>query len=323
MNDFAYAAPASVKEAVGLLSDSWGKTEVLAGGTDLVTCLKQHLTAPERVVSLRNCAELKGISAQNGKLVIGAMTPLKDLISNAEVQKNFPALVTVSRNIAAPQMLSMGTVGGELLQRPRCWYFRQGFGLLAMHDGKSLVPTGDNRYHAIFGNSGPAYFVSASSLAPVFVVLDAVAEVHGAGGPREVPLAELFKTPQSAEERENALKPNEILASIHVPVKGLKNGAYEIRPRTGLDWPNVAAAVAYEDNGGKAANAKVVLGHVAPVPWLSKEASAAINGQAINEQTAAKAGDAAKQGANPLSMNGYKVHQVKVAVKRALMASQA
>lgn len=323
MKDFQYAAPNSLDDAISLLSDTWGKTEILAGGTDLMTSLKQGLTTPDRVVSLRNVKDLRSISKQGGALQIGATVTLRELIDNPDVQKNFPALKTAAENVSAPQILNIGTVGGDLLQRPRCWYFRQGFGLLGQQDGKSLIPGGDNRYHAIFGNSGPAYFVNPSSLAPGLIALGASVHVQGASGKRDIPADSFFTAPKSGNDREYTLGPGEVLTGISIPLNGLKNATYEIRQRTGLDWPMVTASVAFKVDGGKASEARVVLGHVAPTPWHSAAASSALNGQKVDEAAAAKAGAAAQEGASPMSKNGYKVIQVKVAVKRAVLAAMA
>jgi xanthine dehydrogenase YagS FAD-binding subunit len=156
MNNFKYAQPTSVKEAVGMLSSSWGETEVLSGGTDLITSIKQGITSPSLLVSLKNVKGLDGISMKGGNLTIGATATLSALVSDKNFVKNFPALVTAAMNIGSTQMLNRGTVGGDLLQRPRCWYYRNGFGLLGTDNGESLVPGGENRYHAIFGNKGPA-----------------------------------------------------------------------------------------------------------------------------------------------------------------------
>jgi xanthine dehydrogenase YagS FAD-binding subunit len=262
--------------------------------------------------------DLKGIRTEGKSLVIGATTTLGELIASSSVQEHFPALATAAKNILSPQLLTLGTVGGELLQRPRCWYYRNGLGLYS----DSLVREGDNRYHAIFGNSGPALFVHPSSLAPVFVALGATMVVAGAKGKkREVAAAKFFQTPKSEQERESALKPNEILAAIQVPINGLKNAVYEVRHRQTIDWPYVTAAVAFALKGGSAADARVVLGHVAPVPWASQGAARALNGAAISDNSAAKAADAATQGAKPLSKNEYKVQLVRAAVKRAVLAA--
>lgn len=324
MNPFKFASPTTTEDAVKLLSNEWDTTAILAGGTDLMTSLKQGLLAPQTLVSLQNVEGLSGIAKSGDTLTIGATTTLSELIANAEVNKNFPALVTAARNIGSQQILNRGTVGGDLLQRPRCWYYRNGFGLLGQADGKSLAPPGDNRYHAIFGNGGPAYFVNPSSLAPALIALRASLGVQGPDGSREIEAVDFFLSPKREGEREHALKPNEILTQISVPIRGLRNATYEIRPRKGLDWPMVAAAAALDYGGGKASNATIVLGHVAPVPWLSPAAAAVLDDAfMVGEDTAAQAGEAAAQGAKPLSRNGYKVHQVKVAVKRAIMEAIA
>ena len=324
MKSFEYAAPKTVKEATALLSDTWGETEILAGGTDLLTSLKQEITAPKRLVSLKKISSLHGIKSSRNEVRIGAMTTLSELIANPDVQKNFPALVTAAQNIASPQMLTMGTVGGELCQRPRCWYFRNGHGLLGKHENSSLAREGDNRYHAIFNTEGDALFVSASSLGPVLVALDATLVAEGPKGKaRKIAAKEFFRAPKSESERETALKPNEVLTEISVPVKGLKNATYEVRHRHGLDWPYVTAAVAYTEKNGSASDARVVLGHVAATPWLAANAAQALNGARLDESAATKAGDAAAEGAKPLSRNAYKVQLVKAAVKRAVLATRA
>lgn len=322
MKSFEYATPSSVEEATALLGSQWGQTEVLAGGTDLITCLKQSLTAPGRVVSLKNIRDLKRIAAEDGKLRIGSMATLGDLAGDETAQKHFPSLVKAVAYVGSPQMLSTGTVGGDLCQRPRCWYFRNGFGLFGAANGKALVPGGDNRYSAIFGNGGPAFFVSPSSLGPPLIALGATVNIAAPDGKsRSVAAGEFFKTPGSESDRETVLRPDEILTSIDVPLSEVKNATYEIRHRHGLDWPYVTASVAFESSGGVAANAKIVLGHVAPVPWPATGAAQALNGGAVDEAAAAKCGAAATEGAKPLSGNAYKVHMVKAAVKRAVLAA--
>lgn len=323
MHPFQYANPASVDDAVKLLSGTWGETEVLAGGTDLISLLKQEIAKPKTVVSLKNVKDLAGIKNEGGAIHVGSMTKLKDFVANKDVQTNFPGLVQAAKNISSHQMLNMGTVGGEVLQRPRCWYYRNGLGLLGVKDGKSLIETGENRYHAIFANSGPAKFVHASSLAPGFIALGATMHVQGPKGERKVAAADFFTAPKTDTERESVLAPNEILTSIEIPAAGLKNGVYEVRHRKGLDWPMVAAFVAFKDNGGKAQNAQIVLGHVAPTPYLSKKGSAALEGQAVTDETLAKAAELALSEATPLSGNKYKIPQCKVAIRRAGLAALA
>jgi len=248
------------------------------------------------------------------------MATFQELIDHARVRQGFPALAAAAEGVTSPQIRSMGTVGGDLLQRPRCWYFRLGYGLLAQFDGKPLVPDGDNRYHAILGNSGPAYFVNASSLAPILIALGAKVRLFGPQGAREVELEKLYVTPQSEQDREYSLRSNEILTDVLVPpADGAKAAVYEVRQKEALDWPLAAAAVVLHLDGDSVKSARVVLGHVAPVPWPSPDAEQALVGKAVSDETAAEAGKAAVGKASPLSKNGYKVKLASVAVKRAAL----
>jgi len=222
--------------------------------------------------------------------------------------------------VTSPQIRSVGTVGGDLCQRPRCWYYRLGYGLLATYQGKAMVPEGDNRYHAILGNSGPAYFVSPSSLAPALFALGAKVRLHGPEGARELEIEKFFVTPSSEGELEHALKPHEIVTEITVPsAEGIKMAVYEVRQKEALDWPLAAAAAALTMQGDSVSKARVVLGHVAPVPWPSPEAEQALAGKTFVDELADEAGKAAASKATPLSKNTYKVQLARVAVKRAVL----
>jgi xanthine dehydrogenase YagS FAD-binding subunit len=251
----------------------------------------------------------------------GALVRLQELADNAQVRRHYPVLAVAADDAASPQIRNMATLGGNLCQRPRCWYFRNGFGLLPKDEaGKSLVLQGDNRYHAIIGNDGPAYFVSPSSVAPALVALGARVRIFGPGGAREVPLEKFFVIPRSENEREHDLKANEIVTEIVVPPPGgARTAHYEVRQKEAFDWPLATASVALAMNGNNVRSARVVLGHVAPVPWLSAEAEAALVGKAINEQSADAAGRAAVSTAKSLGRNAYKIQLARVAVKRAIM----
>jgi xanthine dehydrogenase YagS FAD-binding subunit len=207
MKAFEYAAPRSEEEALSLLSPERGKTEVLAGGTDLIGLMKQMLVTPDRLVSLGRVSSLKTIDADSRGMRIGAMATLDDVLEHPAT-RDYPALEQAIRAIASLQMQSQGTLGGELCQRPRCWYFRSGHGLLA--DRGTRIAEGDNRYHAIFGNSGPAKFVSPSRLAPALIALGAMLRVIGPepGDETEMPLEMLFRTPKNDREREHDLLVN-------------------------------------------------------------------------------------------------------------------
>ncbi len=318
MQSFAYANPTTLHEALALLAPRWGQTDILAGGTDLLSLMKEGLQSPRTVVNIKNIKELEGIQKTADGLRIGALVTMDELANNAEVRAGFKSLADAAAGITSPQIRHMGTAAGDLCQRPRCWYYRQGFGLLAMRDGKSLVPDGENKYHSIFGE-GPAYFVSASSLGPALVALGGKVKLVSAKGTREVPVAKFFVAPKDENTREIALQPNEILTEIIVPGAAVKSANYEVRQKEALDWPLVAAAVALTMNGNTVTSAKVVLGHVAPTPWDSAAAAAALKGKTITAATAEAAGKAAVSGARPLSQNAYKVTLAKVAVKRALL----
>ncbi|HLW79379.1 MAG TPA: FAD binding domain-containing protein, partial [Terriglobia bacterium] len=243
MQAFEYANPKSAAEAIKFLGTDSGSAEVLAGGTDLISLMKDYVVAPKRLVSLKQVKELHGITFKPAGLRIGAMATVEELMDNADVRHNYPALVEAADGIRSQQIRAMGTVGGDLLQRPRCWYYRAGYGLLAQYNGKSLVPDGDNRYHAILGNGGPAYFVSPSSFAPILMALGAKVKIAGPDGARELDLDKLFVTPSGADDREHALKPGEILTEINVPHHTeAKSAVYEVRQKEALDWPLAAAA---------------------------------------------------------------------------------
>ncbi len=292
---------------------------MLAGGTDLMSLMKEHLHTPQRVVNIKNIKELGGISRRPPTASASAPpVTIDELAHHADVRASYQSLADAADGVPSPQIRHMGTVGGDLCQRPRCWYYRQGMGLLAMKDGKSLIPGGENRYHAIFGE-GPAYFVSASSLGPALVALNARVKLVSAKGSREVPVAKFFVTPASEDTREIALQPDEILTEIIVPPAAVKSATYEVRQKEALDWPLAAAAVALEMNGSTVKSARVVLGHVAPTPVESAAAAKALVGKAVTAATAEAAGKAAVTGAKPLSQNAYKVTLAKVAVKRALL----
>ena len=322
MRSIEYVDPTSKRQVVKLLATTWGETEILAGGTDLLSLMKDEIVTPKRLVNIKGIEELQGIryNAQSG-LRLGALVTIQELLDHPQVLRNYPALSEAADGIRSRQIRSMGTVGGDLCQRPRCWYFRGGFGLLAKEkNGKSLVIEGDNRYHAILGNSGPSYFVNPSTLAPALIALEASVRILGPRGEREVPLNKFFIIPQSEHQREYDIKPNEIVTEILVPPSnGVLNVTYEVHQREALDWPLVTASVAFKLRRKRVRSARVVMGQVAPVPWLSKEASTALKRKKINEDVAKAAAEAAVKKAKALSRNGYKIQLARVAVKRAIL----
>ncbi len=321
MQNFEYIAPTTIDNAVAALAKQWGVTELMAGGTDTMSLLKERIATPTRVVSLKNVPGLKGVEKAGSGLKIGSMTSLAALANDKAVAKAYPSIVSAIEGIHSTQHRSMSTLASDLLQRPRCWYFRNGFGLLAKTaDGKALVPSGENQYHAILGNKGPAYFVNASSLAPALIALGAKATVVGPDGSRQVAIGDLYQIPTSDSEREITLQPNEVVTDIVLPgAKGVENATYEIRQRMLFDWPLATASVALKMKGKTVQDAMVVMGHVAPKPWRSSEAENALKGKTLSEAVAAEAGKAAVSAATPLSRNKHKVQLANIAVKRAVM----
>ncbi len=322
MEAFAYARPTSQKEALASLGASFEESAVLAGGTDLLSLMKNYVESPKRLVDIRGVKEFGGITRGAEGLRIGATVTLQELADDAGLRKDFPGLVSAAAAVPSMQIRNMGTVAGDLCQRPRCWYFRNGFGLLARDaKGKPLVPGGDNRYHAILGNEGPAYFVNPSSLAPVLIALGAEVEIAGEKGTRKELLERFYRAPRTEHEREYTLAPSEIVTAVLLP-KGAeqwRTAVYEVREKQALDWPLAAASVALRIDGGTVREARIVMGHVAPVPWRAQEAERALAGKAPDAESAAKAGEAAVRGAHPLSGNKYKVQLARVAVKRAIL----
>jgi len=322
MKAFEYAAPRSEEEALDLLSPQRGTTEVLAGGTDLLGLMKQMIVTPDRVVALSRVESLKTMDADSQGFRIGAMVALDDLLAHPAT-RNYPALEQAIRGIGSLQMQSQGTLGGELCQRPRCWYFRGGHGLLA--DRGRAVAEGDNRHHAIFDNAGPAKFVCPSRVAPALVALGATLRVIGPepGDETQIPLELLYRTPKDDRQREHDLLPNQLVAQVVLPAAdGRRSASYEVHHAAGgQDDPLVSAAVSLVMRGPLVADARIVLGQVAPTPWMSNEAVHAIVGLPVNRETAEAAGRAAVSVAAPLTHNEYKVQLAKVAVKRALLSA--
>jgi xanthine dehydrogenase YagS FAD-binding subunit len=309
------------EQAVGLLGTTWGQAEVLAGGTDLLALMKDDVVHPKRLVNIKLIKEMSGVSTSSQGLRVGALTTLGELADNVNVAKDYPAVAEAINDAASPQIRNMATLGGNLCQRPRCWYFRGGFGLLPKDEsGKDLVAAGDNRYHAILGNDGPAKFVSPSSIVPVLIAYGASIRLLGPKGTRELPLEKFYVIPKTENEREHDLGPNEILAEVILPAgSGMKVAHYEIRQKQAFDWPLAVAAVSLRMNGSTIESPRVVLGHVAPVPWRSSEAEGVVVGKSISEDVAKAAADAALRSATPLSHNSYKVQLARIAVKRAIL----
>jgi xanthine dehydrogenase YagS FAD-binding subunit len=318
MPRFEYAAPATLRQALTMLAERPGAA-VLAGGSDLLSLLKEGIETPPRLVALRGIPELHGIEpTADGGLRLGATTSLAELLADTRVGR-YAALREALESIRAPQELNVATFGGELCQRPRCWYYRNGFGLVAQRSGRSMAPDGDNRYHAVLGG-GPVYFVSPSRMAPALVALDARVHVTGLEGERELAAESFFRVPRAEAEREHDLAAGEIVTAVVLPARGDgRSASHEVRQRDGLERPLVAAAAALRLDAGRVGAARIALGQVAPVPWRAREAEDVLLGRAPDEQAAADAAEAALASARPLSGNAYKVRLARVALRRAVL----
>jgi xanthine dehydrogenase YagS FAD-binding subunit len=320
MRNFEYASPTTEAEVLEHLCDWPGETELIAGGTDLVGLMQKMIITPKRVVNLLDVPNFRDVEELDGGVVSVGATVTLDIVQIHPYLNPYPALRHAIDGIASMQIQCQGTLGGEILQRPQCWFFRDNRGLLA--GGGKLPEQGDNRFHAIFGNQGPAKFVSASRLAPALIALGATARVIGPEATDEqiVPVENLFRIPRHEGERENSLSPQQLVTHILLPpADGIANATYEVRHGEGPDYPLAAAAAALRIDGGIVREAKIVMGHVAPTPWISDEAAAAIVGRPVTAETAEAAGEAAVASATPLSNNEYKVRLARVAVKRALL----
>lgn len=319
MKSFDYVEPRTEAEAVAMLSEHAGRAEVLAGGTDLVGLMKKMIVKPDLVVNIMEVESLQSIGPnEDGDFSIGAAVTLDDLLAHPYLE-NYPAVSDAILGINSMQLQSQGTLGGEICQRPRCWYYRNGEGLL---DDTGQVSEGDNRLHAILGNQGPAKFVSSSRIGPALVALDARLRIIAPGDKqRLLPAADFFVTPDRVGERETVLGPDQLLTHIILPARDNSfNATYEVRHGEGPDYPLAAAAASLEiSSSGRVEDAMVVLGHVAPTPWISHEAAQTLVGSSLNESLAEAAGNAAVLQATPLSNNEYKVQLARVAVKRAIL----
>jgi xanthine dehydrogenase YagS FAD-binding subunit len=317
---FAYVNPTSEKDAVGALMPEFEKALPLGGGQDLLARMKDYVTQPDRIVNVKNALEAT-VTAANGGLRIGAAMKMADLAAHAEVGRLYPAVAAAAIEVGTPQIRNQGTVGGNLNQRPRCWYFRnEEFVCFKKGGNTCFSPAGENQFHAIFGG-GPTFIVHPSSLAVPMVAYGATFRLVGPAGERLVPAAEYFTMPTLQNVRtENVLAPNELLTHAILPAPGpLKSGHYEVRYKTSHDWPIAFATVLLAMNGATVQSARVVMGAVAPVPWRSEPAERALAGRTISEDTAALAADAALRDARPLSQNAYKIQVARTAVKRAIL----
>jgi xanthine dehydrogenase YagS FAD-binding subunit len=322
MENFSYSRPATLRDATAQLGKEHGRVAILAGGTDLLGEMKDELAAPARLVPVRHLREMQGIRTVGAGLRIGAATLLVDVVEHAAVQQQAPLLAMAAGKVGTPAIRNMGTIGGNICQRPRCWYYRNNYPCFKHGGSACFSALGENDFHAIL-EGGPSFIVHPSDTAPALVALGASARIAGPGGrERTVPLDAFFVTPRQDVRRENVLQPDEILVELQVPSAPAGSRATYVKEMVRETWNfalcSVAAMVTVSN--GVVSDVRIVLGGVAPVPYRAVKAEAALRGQRITETTAAAAGAAAVEGARPLAKNGYKVPLTQAAVKRALLS---
>jgi xanthine dehydrogenase YagS FAD-binding subunit len=318
MNRFELVRAQSTSQARELLAEKPGSV-AKAGGIDLLDHLKEHLIEPSRIVDLRGAEGLNEIVVEpDGGLRVGAAVTLANVAAHEGIAKAYPALAEACGSAASPQIRNVATIGGNVLQRPRCWYYRlESYRCLKKGGDVCFAIAGENRYHVIFGG-GPVFAPHPSSAAVALMAHRAAFLVEGPKGTRAVPADEFFVLPEKDPTRENVLKPDEILLAIVLPKAAPKSAYAEVRERAGFDWPLVSAAVALTVEGGVVADARVVLGQVAPIPWRSAAAEKALRGKPVTAASAEAAGRAAVIGAEPMSDNGYKVELTATLVRRVV-----
>jgi len=326
MKAFEWTNPATINEAVKMLrtatpGDIDEAPRPIAGGQDLLTTMKDYTSRPTRVVNLKNIRGLDRITVNARGLTIGALVTLTELEEHAGVRKSFPGLAEAAHSIATPQIRNLGTVGGNLCQRPRCWYFRLEEVICLKKGGSECyAASGENKYNAIIGG-GPSHIVHPSDLAPMLLALGASVTVVGAAGKRVIPLDKFFTLPSEGNiRRENVLKNEEIITEISVPMSPVaaRSTYLKFKERESLDFALASAAVALQLAGNTVRDARIVLGGVAPIPWRVPAAEKFVIGKSLTLDVLAEAAKIALADARPLEKNAYKVPLAQTLVRRAL-----
>lgn len=316
---FSYARPRTLPEAIEHLASDGAVAH--AGGTDLLGCLRDGVFSVRKVVSLSGLEELGGIrETGNGGLRIGALATLGQVAAHPVIRERYTALGQAAAEAASPQLRNQGTLGGNLCQKPRCWYYRGEFPCLRKGGERCYAVGGDNRYHCIFGGDG-CYIVHPSDTAPALAALAATVRVEGPGGPRTIPVAEFFVAPSKDPRRETALERGELLTEIFLPpaALGLRSSYRKVRARGAWDFALAGAALAARMEGKKVSSPRVVLAGTAPVPWRSLAAEEALGGKELGPEAAKAASEAAVKGAEPLGHNGYKIALVRGLVEEEVL----
>lgn len=307
LREFAYARPKTLAEAVRLAGRKGAR--IHAGGTDLLGCLRDQVFSAETVVSIAGLAELRGIkAAKDGGLLVGALTTIAEVASDATIRERYTALAEAAAQVASPQLRNQGTLGGNLCQKPRCWYYRGDFPCLRKGGEVCYAAEGENQGHALFG-AERCFYVHPSDIAPALVALGASVRLVGPSGTRVLPLERFFVPPSTDFQRETALEAGEILTHVALPAPpaGLRSGYRKVRARAVWDFALVGVALALQLDRNIVRTARVVLSGVAAVPWRHAGAEAALVEKPLDASTIAAAAAAATANAEPLAQNAYKV----------------
>lgn len=315
---FTYVRPRTLDEALTALGQ--GSALIHAGGSDLLGCLHDGVFTADRLVSLTALDELRGLREMpDGSLRVGALTPIAEVAAHGGVRRRFAALAEAAEQVGSPQLRNQGTLGGNLCQKPRCWYYRGEFDCLRKGGEMCYAYAGENRYHCILGGDA-CYIVHPSDTAPALIALGAVARVVGPSGTRSLPVEKLHVPPSQDPRREVALEPGEILTEVLIPASDprLRSSYRKVRERGAWDFALAGVALALTFDGDTVTSAGVVLSGVAPVPWRARETEAVLQGARLDAATIKSAARAAVAGAEPLEQNAYKVPLVVGLVEEQL-----
>jgi xanthine dehydrogenase YagS FAD-binding subunit len=322
MKQFALYNPTTLAEATQLLATDPARTRLLAGGMDLLGRMKYRVDTPARVVNLKSIPGLDALRETPEGLSLGPLVKLTDLAESPDVQKNYRALAQAAESVGSVQIRNSATVGGNLCQHPRCWYYRHpDFPCLQKGGPICYAQGGENRYHAILGG-GPCFFAHPSDLAPAFIALDASARLAGPKGERTVPVEKLYRLPVEQLGVGLALEPGEILAEIRVPAPkpGSRCAYLKFKERPSFDFSLAGVAASLVIQGGRITVARLALSGVAPIPWRAGEAEKAVVGATLDAATARKAAELVVEASVPLRHNRYKVSLTRTMVRRALLS---
>lgn len=321
MPNFAYVRPRSIKETIQHLSSDGAR--IHAGGTDLLGCLRDDIFGAKKLVSLSQLKELQGIRmTKDGGLRIGALATITEVANNKMIQERYPALARAASEVASPQLRNQGTMGGNICQKPRCWYYRGEFHCLRKGGDRCYAYHGENQFHSIFRSGGICYIVHPSDIAPVLVAYEAIIQISGPKGTRKIPIGKFHVLPREDVRKETVLKPNEFATDIFLPppVKGLRSSYRKVRARRSWDFALAGVALALQFKGDRVEKARVVLSGAAPIPWRSKEVEETITGKRLDADAMAKAAEAVVKNAEPLEKNAYKVPLFRGIIEEELLA---